>query len=446
MLLTEKEARAITDRMLSYVKADDARVGVGSELRAHLRFAGNTFLTSGRTENRDANITVWIDKKRGSASTNDTDDASLRAAVEQAEQLARLSPVDREYLPTLRPQTYKPVDGYVEATANFPPTTRAGAIGEIIAECERARVVGAGFHQARAQAGAFATKNGNFAFERTSVVSLSVTARTTDGTSSGYFGRSHFDIAKLDTRRIAREAIRKALEGRNARTLDPGVYTVILEPQAVADLVDNLAFGFGARNAEEGRSPFSAPGGKTRLGEKIFDERLSIYSDPWNPQLPGTQAAQAGIPAQRIYLVRNGVLENLVYTRFWAQQRTTEPTPGPVNSIIETSAPPVTMEEMIRTTSRGLIISRFWYIRSTDPRTASLTGLTRDGVWYVENGKIQYAVKNFRFNQSIIQMLAPGNVEMIGASERVGGDEGNAALLPALKLKAFNFTSQSEAV
>ena len=447
MLLNEKESKSITDKILSYVKANDASVGVGSEKLSHLRFAQNTFLTSGQRESRSANITVWIDGKRGTSSTSDLDDASLQAMVEQAEKIARLAPVDREYLPTLGKQTYKPVNSFVAATANISLTDRAKAIGDIITECEKNSVIGAGFHQARAQTGAFATKNGNFGFEPTTSVSLSMTARTPDGSSSGYFLRSHFDVARLDTKRIAREAIRKALEGRNARTLEPGVYTVILEPQAVADLLGGLAFGFDARNAEEGRSVYSAPGGKTRLGEKIFDERISIYSDPWNAELPGSPSAQAGIPAQRIYLIKNGVLENLIYSRFWAKRTDKEPTPGPVNSIMEANTPVSMPEEMIRATKRGILISRFWYIRPTDPRTASLTGLTRDGVWFIENGKIQYPLKNFRFNQSITQMLAPGNVEMIGASERVGGSEGgNASLLPALKLKAFNFTSQSEAV
>lgn len=447
MLLTEQEARNYTEKLLSFVKADDATVGVSSEKLAHLRFADNSFLTSGQRESRGASVTVWIEGKRGAAATNSWDDASLREAVAQAEQIARLAPVDREYLPTLGKQTYKPVNAFVEATANLSLAARAKAIGDILTESEKNKVISAGFHQARATAGASATKNGNFSFERNTVVGLSMTARTPDGTSSGYFSRNHFDIAKLDTNRIAREAIRKTLEGRNARVLDPGVYSVVLEPQAVADLLGFLAFGFDARSAEEGRSPYSAPGGKTRSGEKIFDERISIYSDPWNVELPGSQSAQGGIPAQKVYLVKNGVLENLTYSRFWAKQKTKEPTPGPVNAIMESSGAPVSAEEMIRSMTRGLIISRFWYIRSTDPRTASSTGLTRDGVWYVENGKIQYPVKNFRFNQSIVQMLAPGNVELIGADERVGsGEGGNASLLPALKLKAFNFTSQSEAV
>ncbi len=229
--------------------------------------------------------------------------------------------------------------------------------------------------------------------------------------------------------------------------MEPGNYTVILEPQAVADLLSSFAFGFDARSAEEGRSPLSAPGGKTRRGEKFFDERLNVYSDPWHADLPGSMTAQGGLPAQRVYLVRNGVVENLVYSRFWAQRQATDPTPGPVNTIIEATGPTVPVEEMIRNTPRGLLISRFWYIRSVDPRTQSLTGLTRDGVWYVEGGRIKHAAKNLRFNQSIIRMLAPGNVEAVSAPERVSSSEGqNAALLPALKLKAFTFTSQSEAV
>jgi len=448
MLLSEKEARSICDKLLSYVKADDAAVSVNSEAYSNQRFAANAFTSNGRTENTAAGVTVWINKKRGAASTNDMSDTALRAAVEEAESLARISPVDREYLPTLGAQTYKPTGGYTEGAANISVADRARQINDAITACEKAGVIGAGFHQARASANASATKNGNFIYERSSLVSLGMTTRTPDGGSSGFFLRNHFDVKRLDTARIAREAIRKAIESRNARTIEAGVYPVILEPQAVADVLGGTFGLFNARTADEGRSPFSAPGGKTRLGDKVFDERVNIYSDPWNAELPGSQSAQEGLPAQKVYFVRGGVLENLSYSRFWAQQKSKQPTPS-TNLILESSAPPATVEEMIKATPRGLLVSRFWYIRATDPRTASLTGLTRDGVWFIENGKIQYPVRNFRFNQSIIQMLTSGNVEMIGAPERVGSSEAQGrggALLPALKLKAFTFTSQSEAV
>ncbi|MEJ7623099.1 MAG: TldD/PmbA family protein [Pyrinomonadaceae bacterium] len=447
MLLTEQEVRAVTARILSMVKADDASASVGSSRQSHLRFASNNVLTSGTREGRNASVTVWIGGRRGSASTNDLDDASLQAMVAQAEKIARTAPVDREYVPTLGKQVYKQSSGYVEATANLSLTERAKQIGAIIAECEKNKVIGAGFHSASAQAGGSATKNGNFEFERTTGVGISVTARTRDDQSSGYFLRSHHDIAKLDTMRVARESIRKAIEGQNAKTIEPGVYTVILEPQAVADLIGGVNQMFNARTAEEGRGVFSLPGGKTRLGEQVYDDRVTIYSDPYHPELPGSQSAQGGIPAQRVTMINKGLLETLTYNRYWAKQKGKEPTAGPVNTIFETSGPVSSLEDMIKSTPRGIIVSRFWYIRQTDPRTASSTGLTRDGVWWIENGKIAYPLKNFRFNQSMTKMLAPGNVLAVGKPERVGSSEGGGgSLLPALKLKEFTFSSQSEAV
>jgi predicted Zn-dependent protease len=450
MNLSEKEARRICQNVLASTKAEDAAVSVSSETLSHLRFAANGFTTSGNRRNLRVYATVWIDQKQGAAATNETDEASLKELVREAERLARLSPIDKEYLPTLRPQKYKPVHGYVEATEKIPVATRARSINQILQECERAKVIGAGFHSASAVVSASATKNGNFNYERSSLVSLAVTARTPDGSSSGYFLRSHFDAGKLNVLRIGQEAIRKAVESRDARTLEAGDYSVILEPQATADLLGpGLGGVFNARSAEEGRSAFSASGGKTRLGQKIFDERIHVYSDPWHPEVPGSADAQDGIPAQKIYLVRNGVLENLVYSRFWASKQGKNPTPGPVNTIFESTAKPAPLEEMIKATTRGLLIGRFWYIRLVDPRTVLLTGLTRDGVWYIENGRIQYPVRNFRFNQSIIQMIAPGNVEMIGASERVGTSEGggrNPGFFPSLKLRSFHMASQSEAV
>ena len=175
MLLSEKEARTLCEKLLSYVKADDAVVGVSSENYSHLRFASNAFTTSGARENAAVAVTVWIDKKRGAASTNEIDDESLKATVALAEQLARISPVDREYMPTLSKQTYKPVNGYVEATSNISVTARAKTINDVIAACEKSKVIGAGFHQARGLAGASATKNGNFIYDRSSLVSLSMT-------------------------------------------------------------------------------------------------------------------------------------------------------------------------------------------------------------------------------------------------------------------------------
>jgi len=448
VLLNEKDTRAIADRALGFVKATDAVITVQARLHSHLRFAANTFRTNGQSETLGITVRVWIDRKQGEAFATDTSDASLKAVAEQAEAIARLAPVDVEYLPTLGPQTYKPTAAFSEATAGVSLSERARQVNDAIVASEKAAVISAGFYQTDLNSTGSLTRNGNFTYQRTSLASLGITSRPPDGASSGYFLRSHVDASRLDTGRVAREAIRRALESRDAKTISPGRYPVILEPQAVADLMGGI-FIFDARSSDEGRGAFSAAKGRTRVGEKVFDERINILSDPWNPDLPGEIATNEGIPSQRFYLVRNGVLETLVNRRYWASRQKREPTPGPANTILETSASPVTVEDMIKASERALLVSRFWYIRIVDPRTAALTGLTRDGVWLIENGRIQHPVRNMRINQSIIEMLAPGNVDMIGSSERVGPSEEQgqeSGLYPALKLRAFNFTSQSEAV
>jgi len=439
-MLTEREARKICDTLLNLTKAEDAVVGMSESIGGNQRFAANAFTTNGSSRERAFSVTVWTDKRQGSASGTEFDEASLRRAVEQAEQLAKLSPVDVEYLPTLGPQKYKPTQGFVSKTADLSPAWRAKHIGRILDQCDKAKVVGAGLFRSGAFTSASATRQGNFEFERSSSASLSMTARTPDSTSSGYGLHNHFDVDKLDIVGVAQRAVDKALTGRDAQRLEPGVYPVILEPQAVGDILGFFRGAFTARSAEEGRSPMSAPGGKTLLGQSVFDPKINFYSDPWHPELPGLQSAQEGVPAEKLYLVRGGVLENLVYSRFWAQKSGKQPTPGPVNSILESTGPTHSLADMIAKTERALLLTRLWYIRMVNPRTQLLTGLTRDGVWLVENGKIKHPVRNFRFNQSVMQMLAPGNVEMIGKPVRVGG------LFPALKLKAFTFSSESEAV
>ncbi len=447
MLLSEKECRHVCEKLLSMTRAEDAHVSVTGGDSSHLRFAANGFTTSGRVENTSARITLWIGQKSGSASAANLEPASLEEAVRQAELLASISPVDKEYMPTLGPQKYRPTAGYADATADISPEDRARRVHDIITDCQKHSLIGAGFHQSSASASAFATKHGLFHYQRSTLVSLSATARTEDGKSSGYFLRNHFDVRKLETARIGREAIQKALTSREPRVLEAGTYPVILEAQAANDLLQHIQFN--ARSTDEGRSAYSGPNGTSRVGEKIFDERLNIYSDPWHPELPDSSSAQDGLPAEKIYFVRNGVLEQLSYSRYWAHEKNKQPTPGPVNMILETNGSKAKLEEMIAGMNRGLLISRFWYIRGVDPRTALFTGLTRDGVWYVEKGKIQYPVRNFRFNQSILELLAPGNVEMIGASERVSASESQgegSALMPAISVKRFHLTSQSEAV
>jgi predicted Zn-dependent protease len=443
-MLNRDDALKICETVLGHAKAagaEDASIALQSSVESHARFADNRITTSGRSEDLDITATVWVGRRRGSATGNDSSDAALKRIAAEAVQIARISPVHREYVPTLGPLEYAEARGFVNATADVDVAARAKSLDAVLAACRSAKVTGAGFHTASAVATAAATANGNRRYFRSSEAGLSVTARSADGTGSGYFAGDHFDLARLDAPRIAQQAVDKAVRSRGPKPIEPGVYPVILEPQAVADLLGSLTNAFDARTADEGRSAFSTKGGQTRLGEAMFNNRINLYSDPMHPELPAVPSTDEGIPASRLQLVKAGTVENFEYSRFWAQEKKRQPTAGPVNYILESAETPTGMSEMIKSTKRGLVISRFWYVRLVDPRTIVLTGLTRDGLWWVENGAISHPVRNLRFNQSVLAMLAPWNVEAIGAPQRL-----SPFMVPALKLSAFTFTSISDAI
>jgi predicted Zn-dependent protease len=443
-MIERDDALKICDTVLAQAKAagaEDASVSLQGSVEAHARFADNRINTSGRSEDLDITVTVWIGRRRGAITGNDAGTDALKQMAGDAVQVARVSPVQREYVPTLGPLDYPDARGFASATADVNVTARASSLEAVLAACRNAKVTGAGFHSARASAVAAATASGNRRYFRSSEAGLSVTARSADGTGSGYYAGDHFDLARLDVTRIAEQAVQKAIRSRGPKPIEPAAYPVILEPQAVSDLMEFLINSFDARTADEGRSAFAAKDGKTRLGEKLFSDRISLYSDPMHLELPAVPSTAEGIPATRLPLVRSGVLENLEYSRFWAQERMREPTPGPVNYILESSQPGISTDEMIKGMDRGLLISRFWYVRLVDPRTIVLTGLTRDGLWWIEKGAISHPVRNLRFNQSVLAMLAPWNVEAIGTPRRL-----SPMMVPALKLSAFTFTSVSDAV
>jgi predicted Zn-dependent protease len=442
-VLDRDEALKICETVLAHAKAagaEDANVSAQSSVDAHLRFADNRVTTSGRAEDLVITATVWVGRRRGAATGNDASANALKALAEEAVQIARVSPVQREYLPTLGPLTYAAERGFAAGTADIDVAARAAALQGVLTACHAAKVTGAGFHTASGSATAVATANGNRRYFRSTRAGFSVTARSADGTGSGYFAGDHFDAARLDTRQIVEQAVGKAVRSQQPKPIEPGVYPVILEPQAVADLMGFLTGSLDARTADEGRSPFSAKEG-TRVGEAVISERLNLYSDPAHPELPSPPSTGEGVPAARLSLIKAGVLENLEYSRFWAQEKKREPSPGPVNYIMESVAPPVSLDDMIRGMERGLVISRFWYVRQIDPRAIMLTGLTRDGLWWVEKGQVRYPVRNLRFNQGVLAMLAPWNVLAVGAPVRKA-----PLMVPALKLAGFTFTSISDAI
>ena len=273
--MTRDEALKICDAVLAHAKsagADDAMVSLQSSVESHARFADNSITTSGRAEDLEITGTVWVAERRGAISGNDASADALKRIAEEAVQIARISPVQREYVPTVGPVDYPAAKGFAAATADIDVNARAQALQAALGACRSAKVTGAGFHTARGTASASATANGNRRYFQTSAADFSLTARSADGTGSGYYAGDHFDMARLDTKRIADEAVRKAVSSQQPKAIEPGVYPVILEPQAVSDLLGFLNGALDARNADEGRSAFSAKDGKTRIGERLFSE------------------------------------------------------------------------------------------------------------------------------------------------------------------------------
>jgi predicted Zn-dependent protease len=443
-IMTREQAQALVGKIVKMSKADEISVNVGGGYQTDLRFAANQMSTSGGVVNAQVAVQSTVGKKHAVVVTNDLSDDSLRNAVQQSEALARLSPDDPENMPALGPQTYLPVNRYFDSTANLTPTDRARAA---LTALEPARKAGdlaaAGFIIVNANAGALGNNKGLFAYNRSTNVNYTLTVRTADGTGSGWAGTEHPDWSKIDFAAVSARAIEKARLSRNPVAIEPGRYTVVLEPQAVGDLIQLVGNALAARSADEGRSAFAKQGGGNKVGEKIADSRVTVFSDPQDPQLLAQPYDGQGLPLARQVWVENGVLKQLFYSRFWAQKQGKTATGGP--SSIKMVGGPTSMDDMIKSTPRGVLVTRLWYLRQVDPRTILYTGLTRDGTFLIENGKISKAIKNFRFNESPLFLL--NNVEALGPAIRLGGTEqGGPIVMPAIKAKDFNFTSLSDAV
>ena len=444
--ISRADAEAIAEKVMSFSTADEARVNIFSGSVGNTRFARNQVSTSGDTYDANIFVTSAFGKRTASATTNSLDDEALRTVVQTSERLARLVPEDPEYMGELPPQQYLPVEPYFDATADMSPVDRARAVMEVARPAATQGLNATGYLTNSTQSQAVANKKGLFAYARATSASFTTTIRTPDGTGSGWASAGDNDWTRVNVADAGERAIRKAEASRNPRAVEPGEWTVILEPTAVANLVGLMAFSMNARQADEGRSFFSKAGGGNKIGEKFVDERITITSDPADPRAPFAPFDFEGLPAGRATWVENGVLRDLFYDRFWANKSNRTPNTFPGSWAM--SGGNSSVDEMIRSTERGLLVTRMWYIRSLDPRTILFTGLTRDGTFLIENGRITSAVKNLRWNESPIFLL--NNIEMMSPPVRVnaddGGEDGGSVLVPAIKARDFTFSSLSDAV
>jgi len=441
--LSEDQARALIGKVLELSKADECFVTISESDRGNLRYAHNEVTTSGETSNLVVRVTSSFGKRSGTASVNQTDSSSLERTVRHSEETARFAPEDPERMPMLEGQRYAKIEGYDEAAAATPPSYRAGIAGKAIGLAKEKNVMAAGFFTNAGEATAIGNSRGLFGFRRQSLVTYSTTARTPDGTGSGWAGSNSERLEGFDPISLSRTAVEKAVRSRNPRPLTPGKYAVILEPAAVADLLSYLSFSFDARMADEGRSFFAAKDGKTKLGQRVVAERVSLWTDPADPRVPGSPFTSEGLPTRRVSWIENGVVSNLSYSRYWAQKQNKEPVPSPINLIMKGGEG--SLADLIRGTNKGVLVTRLWYIRFLNPQSILLTGLTRDGLFYIENGKIRYPVKNFRWNDSPVSILS--SIEAMSREVRARGSESEdfPIICPAIRTK-MEFSSLSDAV
>jgi predicted Zn-dependent protease len=442
-MYTEQEARTLVEKVVKLSKADECTAQLTGSIDGNVRYALNSVSTSGIINNADLAVQVAFGKRIGTATINEFDDASLEKVVRRAEELARLAPENPEFVPAIDKQTYKPSDTFVEKTAAITPEYRATVAADCIEPCRKDKLVAAGFFSDSARFTAIANSKGNFGFQKSTNVDFTCTVRTDDGRGSGWVARNLGDVSKFDAKSDIKTAIQKAKGSVDAKALEPGKYTVILEPAASAGLISFMMFGFDARQADEGRSFLSKKGGGNKIGEKVFDERVNLYADPWDGQSAVVPWDEDGLPREKMPIVTKGVVEYLQYSRFWAQKQGKKAIGQPGNIIMVGGDK--STQDLIKSTKKGVLVTRTWYIRMVDPQTVLLTGLTRDGTFYIENGEIKYPIKNFRFNESPAIML--NNIEEIGKPMRVGDDESPfVMMIPPLKIRDFTFSSLSDAV
>jgi len=315
-ILSKEQAQALMKKVLSFSKADECEVNLSGTDGGNVRYARNSVSTSGIVSQSQLVVASAYGKKLGIATINEFDDASLEKVVRRSEELAQLAPENPEYVSVLGPQKYSESKTFVQATASITPKQRSELVEQSLKVAKEKKAIAAGFLEDNNGFAAMMNSKGLFAYNTSTNTNFSITVRTEDGKGSGYAIRGYNDVTKLDTKTATEIATKKAISSATAKAIEPGKYTVILEPAAVAVLLENIFFGLDARQADEGRSFLSKPGGLTRLGEKMVDERVNIYSDPQNPELPTSPWNGDGRPQEKVSWIEKGVIKNLTWQRY----------------------------------------------------------------------------------------------------------------------------------
>ena len=454
-MLDQSRAQHIFDKVKKFASVPEIEIIFSSADFALTRFANNTIHQNVSEVNEVASIRVAFDGKTARATTNRFDDDSLKRAVQSAESMAKAQEADPDLLPMASAAEGKgtePPSRWFDQTAALTPADRAEGVAKIVDAAKKNKLVTAGIFSSSQSADAVVNSKGLSVYHRQTSAEVSITMLA--DSSSGWQKANSPDIRNVDPVRLAEIAAQKARDSRGPQELPPGKYTVILEPSAVLDLVGFMFWDFGGLAILDQRSFLN-----NRIGTKLFGENITIVDDVFHPLQSNPAFDGEGVRRSRVSLVEKGVIRNIVYARGTAEKmRKSEfkdkageirvtghgfPLPNemgeaPANIVFLTPGNEQTVEQMIAGTERGILITRLWYIREVDPYEKILTGMTRDGTFLVEGGKVKQGLRNFRFNQSLIEML--NNVEAMGRAVRASGEEAFDMVVPAMKISGFNFT------
>jgi len=456
-MLTRHHAADIFDQLRKHSSADEVELLISSGSSALTRFANNTIHQNVSEENTQISVRVSFGGRTARATTNKSDEGSLRRVVQSAEALARVQHDDPDLLPMPAAEEAKP-NGLVaparhfENTARLTPQDRAAAVGQMVDVAKRNRLTTAGvYSSSEVVEGIFNSRGVSHWYEQTlAEVSITMLADT----SSGWQKANSPDAQQVDHIHMAEVAAQKAIDSPHPAELPPGKYTVVLEPSAVLDAVGFMFWDFGGSALLEQRSFLN-----DRIGKQLFGENITVWDDVYHPLQVGATFDGEGMPRRRIKLIERGIVKAVTYARSSARRMTTSELAGnvgpvmatghgfalpneigeaPMNLVFEASGARHSLAQMIASTGRGLLVTRLWYIREVDPYEKILTGMTRDGTFLIEDGKVQRGVRNFRFNESLIHLLQ--NVEALGDPVRASGEESMDMVVPAMKVRDFNFT------
>lgn len=443
-LLSDAELRRIAARIFKFSPADETEVTVESTTDALTRFANNTIHQHVAEQITTVSIRTVFDGRTARASTNRLDDDSLRQTVAASSALARSQQKIPGLLPMPGPQKYAKVDRFFPATAHATPDDRARVVARICQRAAAAKQTAAGIFSTGASQSAIANSRGLFASYRQTKSEFSITILESD--SSGWAKANFPNLADLDPEALAARAAEKSAASRKPREVAPGRFTVILEPSAVLDLVGFLFYDFAGTAVLDQRSCFN-----DRLGKALFGSNITLHDDVAHRLQTGAPFDGEGMPRQKVLLVEKGVPKNLVYARSTAKKMNARPTghglplpndmgEAPMNLVL--AGGDSSLEKMIASTDRGILVTRLWYIREVDPYEKILTGMTRDGTFLIEGGKLAGGIRNFRFNQSLIELLS--SVEALGPSIRSSGEESFDMVVPPVKARNFHFSEATK--